>query len=209
MIRFFQLIILVILLSLPLISATIWQDKDIYSTDKNLQVGDIIIINVRDFSRLKFEVVLNNNTSTDVISNPDMTITGFLPKISSNKNFKNKESTNFNGNSKIDIAIAARVTDRQNNGFSVINGSRVYTFNGVTNSIQITGIIDPKLLVAGEIDSGHIADFRIQITGRKEGLTIRKGPLAEGDKATVELTEPEKQQIVIDYLEKIVRELTR
>ncbi len=209
MIKTTQLIIMMIMLSAPSFAATIWQDKDIYSTDKNLQVGDIIIIRVRDFSKLKFEVALNNNTSADVISNPDMTITGFLPKISSNKNIKNNESTNFNGNSKIELAIAARVTEKQNNGFSVINGSRVYTFNGVTNSIQITGIIDPKLLNAGEIDSGYIADFRIQITGRKEGLTIRKGPLAEGDKAAVELTEPEKQQIVIDYLEKIVRELTR
>jgi len=204
-----RLIVIMIMISAPLFAATIWQDKDIYSTDKNLQVGDIIIIKVRDFSKLKFEVALNNNTSADVISNPDMTITGFLPKISSNKNIKNNESTNFNGNSKIELAIAARVTEKQNNGFSVINGSRVYTFNGVTNSIQIAGVIDPKLLNAGEIDSGYIADFRIQITGRKEGLTIRKGPLAEGDKAAVELTEPEKQQIVIDYLEKIVRELTR
>ena len=209
MIRGFQLIILVILLSVSASAATIWKDKDVYSTDKNLQVGDIIIINVRDFSKLKFDVALGNNSSTDIASNPDMTITGFLPKIASNKNIKNNESTKFTGNSKIEFSIAARVTEKQNNGLSVISGSRIYTFNGVTNTIQITGIIDPKLLNAGEINSEQIADFRIQITGRKEGLTIRKGQVAEGEKAGVELTEPEKQQIVIDYFEKIIRELTR
>lgn len=190
-------------------SATIWQDKDVYSTDTNLQVGDIIIVNVRDFSRMKFDVALNNNSSSDVISNPDMTITGFLPKISSSKNIKNNESTGFNGNSRIDIAIAARITEKQNNGYSVINGLRTYTFNGVTNTIQVAGIIDPKLISAGTIDSGMIADFRIQITGRKEGLTIRKSQVAEGEKAFTDLTETEKQQIVIDYLEKMIRELTR
>jgi len=196
-------------MSLSVQSSTIWLDKDVYSTDKNLKVGDIIIINVKDFSKFKFDIALNNNTSTNIISNPDMTITGFLPKVSSNKNIKNNESTKFDGNSKIAIAIAARVTEKQNNGLSVINGVRIYTFNGVTNSILITGIVDPKLLNAGEIDSDHIADFRIQITGRKEGLTIRKTQIAEGEKAGVVLTEPEKQQIVIDYLEKIIRELTR
>ncbi|HNX24924.1 MAG TPA: flagellar basal body L-ring protein FlgH [Spirochaetota bacterium] len=209
MIRNFKLIILFIFLTSFVNAATIWQDKDVYSTDTNLKVGDIIIINVKDFSKLKFDVALNNNTSSDVISNPDMTITGFLPKISSNKNIKNNESTNFNGNSKIDIAIAARVTEKQNNGFSVISGVRIYTFNGVTNTIQVAGIIDPKLLNAGSIDSEMIADFRIQITGRKEGLTIRKAQVAEGEKAFTDLTEPEKQQIVIDYLEKMIRELTR
>jgi len=209
MIRNFKLIILFIFLTSFVNAATIWQDKDVYSTDTNLKVGDIIIINVKDFSKLKFDVALNNNTSSDIISNPDMTITGFLPKISSNKNIKNNESTNFNGNSKIDIAIAARVTEKQNNGFSVISGVRIYTFNGVTNTILVAGIIDPKLLNAGSIDSEMIADFRIQITGRKEGLTIRKAQVAEGEKAFTDLTEPEKQQIVIDYLEKMIRELTR
>jgi len=209
MIKKIQLIIIMISLSLSLPAATIWQDKDIYSTDKNLQVGDIIIINIKDFSKLKFDIALSNNTSTDITSNPDMTITGFLPKISSNKNIKNNESTNFTGNSKIDFSMAARVAEKQANGFSAINGVRIYTFNGVTNTILVTGIIDPKLLNAGEINSEQVADFRIQITGRKEGLTIRKAPLAEGEKVTIDLTEPEKQQIVIDYLEKIIRELTR
>ncbi len=209
MIRSFQIIILMVVFSTIVQAATIWQDRDIYSTDKNLNVGDIIIINVRDFSKMKFDVALKNNTSTDITSNPDVTITGFLPKISSNKNIKNNESTAFTGNSKIEIAIASRVTQKQNNGFSVINGVRIYTFNGVTNSIIVTGIIDPKLLNAGAIDSDHIADFRIQITGQKEGLTIRKGQIAADGKVDINLTEPEKQQIVIDYLEKIIRELTR
>ena len=209
MIKTFKLIILMVLCSISIQAATIWKDKDIYSTDKNLQVGDIIIVYVKDLSKMKFDIALRNNTSSDIASNPDMTITGFLPKIASNKNIKNNESTNFNGNSKIEIAIAARVTERQNNGFSAITGARIYTFNGVTNTIQVAGIVDPKLLNAGSIDSDHVADFRIQITGRKEGLTIRKGQVAGTEQAGVNLTEPEKQQIVIDYLEKIIRELTR
>jgi len=190
-------------------SATIWQDRDIYSTDRNLQVGDIILVNVRDLSKLKFEVALKNNSSSDILSNPDVTITGFLPKIAANKNVKNNESTNYHGNSKLEFSIAARITARQPNGLSTINGSRAYSFNGVTNAIQITGIIDPKQLSAGTINSELVADFRIQITERKDGLTITKPPLAEGEAANANLTEAEKQRILIDYLERMIRELTR
>ena len=190
-------------------SATIWQDRDIYSTDRNLQVGDIIVVNVRDLSKMKFEIALKNNSASDILSNPDVTITGFLPKISSNKNIKNNESTNYIGNSKLEFSMAARITARQPNGLSTITGSRVYSFNGVANTIQITGVIDPKQLSAGTINSEQVADFRIQITERKEGLTITKPPLAEGETANAELTEAEKQRILIDYLEKMIRELTR
>ena len=190
-------------------STTIWQERDIYSTDRNLQVGDIIVVNVRDLSKLKFEIALKNNSSSDILSNPDVTITGFLPKISSNKNIKNNESTNYTGNSRLEFSIAARITARQPNGLSTITGTRIYSFNGVSNAIVITGIIDPRQLSAGTINSEQVADFMIQISERKEGLTITKPPLAEGETANAELTEAEKQQILIDYLEKMIRELTR
>jgi flagellar basal body L-ring protein FlgH len=209
MIRIVKMIILMLFIPVLVSAATIWKEKDIYATDLNLQVGDVIIVNVKDFSKMKFDLSLNSNSSNNITANPDITITGFLPKISSNKNIKNNDSTNFNGNSKIDIAIAARITAKQNNGYATITGTRIYTFNGVTNTLSITGVVDPKLLNAGTIDSGQIADFRIQITGTKEGLSIRKNQLKEGEKAGAELTEAEKQQIIIDYLEKMIRELTR
>lgn len=190
--------------------ATLWVDRDIYVADRNLKVGDIIVVNVKDFSKLKFDIALQNNTSSNVESNPDMTITGFLPKVSSSKNFKNNESTNFAGNSRIDLAIASRVVELQNNGNTVINGTRTYTFNGVTNTFTVTGIVDPKHVSGGLIDSDYVADFRIQITGRKEGLTIRKNQLGgQEQQSSTALTEAEKQQIIIDYLEKIIRELTK
>lgn len=190
-------------------AATIWVDRDIYIADRNLKVGDIIVVNVRDFSKLKFDIALNNNSTSRVESNPDVTITGFLPKVSANRNIKNNESTGFTGNSKIDLAIASRVVELLANGNTVISGSRTYSFNGVTNTFSVAGVVDPKHVSGGLIDSEYVADFRIQITGRKEGLTIRKNQIGPDQTASPELTEAEKQQIIIDYLEKIIRELTK
>lgn len=205
----FLKILVIIILTIPLLQATIWRDREIYSSDTNLQVGDIIIVTIRDFSRFKFDVKLNNSSVSDIMSNPDVTVTGFLPKISANKSFKNNEATSFDGSSKIAVSIATRITERQANGISVITGSRTYSFNGITHTLAVRGVIDPRMINGGVIDSDNVADFVIQISGRKEGLTIRKNQLAEGEVSKFELTEQEKQSIVIDYLEKMIRELTR
>jgi len=203
------LLILFMTAGISLNSSTIWVDKDIYIADRNLKVGDVIVVSVKDFSKLKFDMALVNNSSSNVESNPDVTITGFLPKVSANKNTKSNESTNFTGSSRIELAIASRVVELQNNGNSVISGTRIYTFNGVTNTLSVAGVVDPKHVSGGVIDSGYVADFRIQITGRKEGLSIRKTQIGADGTSSSELTETEKQQIIIDYLEKIIRELTR
>ncbi|HOK00856.1 MAG TPA: flagellar basal body L-ring protein FlgH [Spirochaetota bacterium] len=200
---------LVLLCAVALYGGTLWVDRDIYVTDRNIKAGDIVIIRVRDFSKLKFDISVVNNSNSNITANPDFTITGFLPKVNSNKTIKNNDSTNFTGNSKIEFSVATTVGQIQANGNVVLTGTRTYTFNGITNTLTVTGIVDPKMISGGVIDSSHVADFRIQITGTKEGLTIRKGQIPQDGTASAELTEQEKQQIIIDYLEKIIRELTR
>lgn len=207
--KIFIFIIMIVTAGLSLSSATIWQERDIYVADRNLRAGDIIVVNVKDLSKLKFDISLVNNSSANVESNPDVTITGFLPRVSSNRNFKNNDSTNFTGNSKIDMAIASRVVEVQPNGYSVISGTRAYNFNGVLNTFSVAGTVDPRHVSGGIIDSDYVADFRIQITARKDGVTIRKNQIGPEQTASSELTETEKQQIIIDYLEKVIRELTR
>ena len=199
----------VLVMIIPLIHASVWRDRDIYSSEANLQVGDIVVVTINDLSKFSFDAKLNDSSASDTLSNPDITVTGFLPKISASKNFKNNESSAYHGSSKIVLSIATRVTERQANGFAVITGTRTYSFGGVTNTMAVRGIIDPRMINGGVIDSENVADFVIQITGRKEGIAIRKGTLAEGEKASTVLTEQEKQMIINDYLEKMIRELTR
>ena len=109
----------------------------------------------------------------------------------------------------MEMSIAATITGRQDNGHAVIAGSRSYSFNGVLTTVGISGVVDPKYIAGGFVDSGNVANFGIQITGRREGLTIRPPQLEEGGTASAQLSEEEKQRIIRDYLEKIIRELTR
>lgn len=202
-------IILFFYLCVSLYSESIWRDRNIYSTEGTPQVGDIIVVNVQDLSRFKYEIKLNNTSSSEVESNPDINITGFLPNVSYNKNLKNNETTSFSGNSNMEMSIAATITAIQNNGNAVISGTRSYSFNGVVTTLGVSGVVDPKFISGGSIDSGNVSNFGINIAGRRDGLNIHPAQLEDGETASAQLPEEEKQRIIIDYLQKIIREITR
>jgi hypothetical protein len=49
----------------------------------------------------------------------------------------------------------------------------------------------------------------MEIRGLKQGINLQRPPLQKDEKASTSLTEQEKQQIIIDYLKKMLGELTR
>ncbi len=202
-------IILFFSLCVSLYSESIWRDRNIYSTEGEPAVGDIVIVNVQDLSKFKYEIKLSNTSSSEVVSNPDISITGFLPNVSSNKNLKNNETTSFSGNSNMEMSIAATITAIQNNGNVVISGTRAYSFNGVVTTVGVNGVVNPRFISGGSVDSGNVSNFGISIAGRRDGLNIRPAQLEDGGTASAQLPEEEKQRIIIDYLEKIIREITR
>ena len=80
-----KIVILVIIFpGIELNSKTIWKDSNIYSSSGNIRIGDIIVVNVTDISTMRFSLNMNSETTSDLSSNPDVQITGFLPKIASN-----------------------------------------------------------------------------------------------------------------------------
>ncbi len=187
---------------------TIWQNRNIYSSTGNIRVGDIIIVRVADVADLSFEVRLNNDNSYSITSNPDSTVTKFLPKISSDRKLKNNRRSQFSSKRKIQFNIASRIVRRVGRAYQ-IQGFRNYTFDGSLNRVTVTGLIDPSLIKGRMIESGNVADFSLTITGQRLGVNIQRQPLKKDEKAEVKLTEQEKQRIIIDYLQKMLRELTQ
>jgi flagellar L-ring protein FlgH len=207
---------------------TIWRDRNPYSSRDDLDVGSVVVVNINDVSDMRFTLSMSNKSASQISVNPDMTITGFLPKIASDRKINHDDSTQFSGKGKFAFSVAVRVTNRAGNMLNVA-GSRVYSVNGVATVINVTGLVDPALLKGRTIDSRNVANFTLTITGVKQGVTI-KGPemkkeetganlsKEEKDKKDKEKKEPtrieyltneEQQKIIKDYLEKILGELTR
>ncbi len=201
----------VIILPLSLNSKTIWKDINIYSSGAGLRVGDILIVDVMDISKLKFNMTLKDENSFNIASNPDANITAFLPKVSSDRKIKSGEKSSFSGNGNLSVSIASRITQRLGDGKFRIDGTREYIFNGILNRFKLSGIIDPAFVKGRTVRSKDIADFRLDIRGLKEkgAIGIERPKLGEDESASTSLTEEEKQVIILDYLNKMMKELSR
>ena len=73
----------------------------------------------------------------------------------------------------------------------------------------MTGLIDPALVRGRAIDSNSVVDFALEIRGVKQGINLQRPPLKKDEAANANLTEEEKRQIILDYLRKMLGELTR
>ena len=161
--------------------------------------------------QLKFNITFNNDNSFSIISNPDTNITGFLPKVSSNKKIQNSDKTEFSGKGNLKISIASSVSTISADGKLNINGIREYSINGKINRFIISGIVDPELIKGRTVMSRDIANFRLEIRGLQEAgpVNIQRPELEEEETSSTELTEAEKQQIIIDYINRMLREMIK
>ncbi len=188
---------------------TLWRDRNIYSSWGNISKGDVIVVRVLDLSKYRFRVKLKDSTSSNIESNPDVSLTNFLPKVSQNRDLEHSNSTGFDGDTRIQFSIAARVRKISPKGIVAISGSRRYSLNGTRTVLTISGNVDARMISAGSVTSDRVADFSISVKTRKEGLVIKKAKKKDEKNFNAQFTEEEKRKLIIDYIEKIVREMTR
>lgn len=209
--RILKVVFIILFIATPLLSRSIWRDRNIYSSSDALQIGDIVVVVIEDVSQMRFTYNIQNESNTKITSNPDVNITGFLPKVSADKDITNKDEIKLSGNGNLNISVASTVTRQEPNGNYTVQGIKEYVFNGVSSRFTVSGIINPALLNGRKIKSNDITNFNLNIRGYKQGLglNITRAPLQEGETVKSELTETEKQQIITDYLQKMINELSR
>src|SRR4030043_124973 len=91
---------------------SIWKDRNPYATEGDIKVGTVIVVSINDISDMKFTLSMGNKSNAVVSSSPDVTITGFLPKVAATKKINSDDSTQFTGKGKISFSIATRVLNR-------------------------------------------------------------------------------------------------
>jgi len=189
----------------------LWRDRNIYASGQNLKVGDILLVTINDISKMNFNISVNSDNSFNFVSNPDKGITGFLPKAAASRKRNNAGTTKVRGTNNLKISIPATITEDAKFGKFKIAGERQYSFNGVSSRFSISGIIDPAMLQGRQVDSADIAEFNLNIRGFREGagVTVARPELKKEETAKTDLTEQEKQKIIIDYLNKTLNELTQ
>lgn len=203
--------IIVVLIAVPSFGASLWREKSLYTAGQQLKTGDVIVIAVDDITRMRFTMNVNSKNSSNVSSTPDVNITGFLPKVSADSKTATADLTDLQGKGDLNIEIAAQVAGQTADGKYQVQGVKEYVFNGVSNRFEVSGIIDPALMNGRSIRSTDVVNFRLGVSGTKEGLNlnIQRPALKPDETPKAELTNDEKQRLIIDYLTKMLSELSR
>jgi flagellar L-ring protein FlgH len=196
---------------IPLLSASLWRDRNLYKAGESVKVGDVIVVRIDDVTNLTFTMNSNSRSSSDVSSNPDVNITGFLPKINADKKTTTQDRTELSSKGRLTVDIAAQLTARANDGTFTIRGVKEYFFNGVANRFEVSGSVDPALINGRTVSSGDVVNFRLLIAASKQGINmdLKRDPLKPNETPKAELTAEEKQKIILDYLNRMLNELTR
>jgi flagellar L-ring protein FlgH len=204
-------VLLTLAISVTAFSATIWKERNIYKAGDDLKAGDVIVVRVDDISRMRFNMTMNSKSGGSISNNPDVNITGFLPKISSDKKTSTNDTTELSSKGDLAIDIAAQITAKNNDGTWAIRGIKEYSFNGVANRFEVSGSVDSALLNGRMAKSSDVVNFRLLIATTKQGIAmnLQRPPLKENETPKAELTQEEKQKIILDYLNKMLSELTR
>ncbi len=189
----------------------LWRDRNLYSTGQSLKVGDILLVAINDISKMKFTMSVNSDNSFNFTTNPDTSLTSFLPKATASKSSTNKGGTKVSEQGDLKISIPATVTAELKYGKFKVEGARQYSFNGVVSLFNVSGTVDPVFVKGRQVESRDVADLRLSITGLREGagVDIKRPALKENESASATLTEAEKQKIIVNYLNKIINELTQ
>lgn len=202
--------LILILFAMSIFAETTWRDRNIYTTE-NLAQGDTIIVIIEDVSRLRFNIDLQTQNNSTVNSTPDVNITGFLPKVATEKSSDNKDKVKMDGRTNLNLKVAVSVTGNAGQGRYNINGYKEYSFNGVLTRFTVSGIVGANVVKGNKVKSENIVNFRLAITGVKSGLNLalQRAALGEDESASSNLTEAEKQAIILDYLRKMINEMSR
>ena len=147
----------------PLFAKTLWVDSNLYSSKGAFKVGELIMVNVRDISNLKFSVDSKSNSSINLSSSPDKNLTKFLPPVSFNKNMDNSGSIKYKGKNSLKFTIATTIQGRTKGGLLKVAGSRTYRISGVMTQVAVSGVVDTLSISGGEVDSNRVGNFTFSL----------------------------------------------
>lgn len=201
---------------MALSAQSLWEDHNPYNPASILRDGTILKLIVDEPVSVEYEYENNKDESITVKLVPDQTITDFLPPADVNRSITNKTTDKVKATGRVQFRMAVSVNGNPENNTVTFSGSKLLAVEAGRSrqQIQVTGRIHVEDIQAGRmIQSEDIADLQIQIQGtpvpQDFNLPMKQEPGANpGDPAqpSANLTDAEKQQILLDYLNRILGE---
>lgn len=203
-----------IILTLTLISQTLWDDKaaDIYSRKINYKEGDSIKVLIDEVTSFKYK------SNTKALKNYKLNVKGgemsalfeFLPEADVEESKTAQESDEM----EIVNELQARVTAVGENSIA-IEGQKSFIFNNRTSTIEIAGEVSFRDIKSNRVYSRDISNQTLRITTLLENPssiissadleTVITNPDATTDiKEETNLSDAKKEELLLEYFNKLI-----
>jgi flagellar L-ring protein precursor FlgH len=162
--------------------------RSFFNDQRASKIGDILTVNIE----IADSAQLNNSTARSRTSSTDTSVDALLgaetliqkalpgtPSLSPGVSFGSDSASNGTGSvnrqEKVNLTVAAVITDRLPNGNLVIGGSQEVRINNELRELLVSGVIRPEDIAADNtIEHTKIAEARISYGGRGDISQVQR-----------------------------------
>jgi len=164
-------------------TASLWDGNraNIFSDPRAAQVGDVVTINIAINDRATFGNATDRsqdsviNTQFDWKLGIDSTTKELKPQLTSESLSSSKGQGSIDRSEKIQLSVAAVVTDILPNGNLVVSGSQEVRVNFELRLLNVAGIIRPRDISRNNtIAYDKVAEARISYGGRGRVMEVQQ-----------------------------------
>ncbi len=169
---------------------SLWRSgaRSFFNDQRASKIGDILTVNIE----ISDSAQVNNTTARSRTSSTDTSVDALLgaetliqkalpgsPSLSPGVNFGSNTASNGTGSvnrqEKVNLTVAAVITDRLPNGNLVIGGSQEVRINNELRELLVSGVIRPEDIAADNtIEHTKIAEARISYGGRGDISQVQR-----------------------------------
>lgn len=207
---------LTVLAGLSLWGDSLWKDKDPYSYPKTIQPGTVVKVVLKNGLRVEYESEYKAIFDNDIKTVPDKKLVPDLPTYNSNATYMRSKVGKSKSQGKVVGVMAVLVTGIDpGTGNLELEGSKVFNLSEERINLRLSGTISPEDLDKNRfISSDLIANLRVEYQGtlNPKELTnpnIQMKRISNPDGTVTEkaeLSEPEKQEIILKNIKRLLGE---
>ena len=204
---------LVSLLSIS--AADLWEDHNPYSEFGPLENGTVLKLTVDEPFDILYEYEQDRDDRLTIKMKPDGKITPFLPPADTDKSSTGKARVRVRARSRLKFRVAVAVTGISPAKTVTFAGRRVLAFEAgkavqqleVRGSVHLGDISARRMMRSNDAANLEIVISGAPVRGNRELPMKQKAGEAGGPPVpTAEISEPEKQRLLLEYLNRILGE---
>jgi flagellar L-ring protein FlgH len=197
-------------------NASLWQDKDPYSSSQIVRNGDVLNVLFKEPLKVEYEAKYKADSDHKIMSNPDKKMIPEIKGYESDQSIARNTFTKSKTSGKILGSIAVRVIGQDpGTGLLEIEGRRETQFDNDRQILGIKGFVSKKDIEVGRsIEYSRIANLTINYSAHPTPRNLQNPEIGlkeiRGEDGTVtyssELSDTEKQELLLKYMKRLLGE---